>query len=126
MTYEDPYTGNNIVTVVRNALYVPLMKNLIPPFIMREKGFQVKDTPKIHIAEPDEDDHAIVFTGKKLRIPPQLWGVLSYLPSWRPMVEELKGAKEIYLLNRPQFNLHDEAYAENDLNIMDWQGKMIE
>ena len=125
--YEDPYTGHNVVLVVRNALYVPSMKNnLIPPFIMREKGVQVKDTPKIHISEPDEDEHAIVFPETKLRIPLQLWGVFSYFPSRMPTVEELQGAEDIYMLTPSQFHPHDEAYAANELNMLDWQGKMIE
>ena len=65
--YEDPYTGHNVVLVVWNALYVPSMKrNLIPPFIIREKGIKVKDTPNIHMDEPDEDDHTGVFTNTRL------------------------------------------------------------
>ena len=76
--YEDPYTGNNVVLVVRNALYVTSMKNnMIPPFIIQEKGFQVKDTPNIYMAEIDEDDHAILFSDTKLRIALQLWGIFS-------------------------------------------------
>ena len=96
VTYEDPYTGNNVFLFVWNALYVPPMKkNLINSFIMQDKGVQVKDTPKIHMAEPDEDNHATVFPDTKLWIPLQVWGVFSYFPSWRPTVEELKGAEEI-------------------------------
>ena len=76
--YEYPYTGNNVVLVVRNSLCVPsTKKNLIPPFIMREKDVQVKYIPKTHMAEPDEDDHAIVFPETKLQTPLQLWGVFS-------------------------------------------------
>ena len=82
VTYEDPYTGNNVVLFVWNALYVPPMKkNLINSFIMQDKGVQVKDTPKIHMAEP-----AIIFPKTKLRIPLQLCGVFSYFSSWMPTI----------------------------------------
>ena len=125
--YEDPYTGTNMVLVVRNALYIPSMKNnLIPPFIMQEKGVQVKDTPKIHMNDPDENEHAIVFPKTEIRIPLQLWGVFSYFPSRKPTVEELQGAEVIYMLTPSQFHPHDEAYAANELNMLDWQGNIVE
>jgi hypothetical protein len=37
-------------------LYVPsLDHNLLPPFMMREAGVIVKDTPKIELDEPSEE-----------------------------------------------------------------------
>eukprot|EP00957_Ditylum_brightwellii_P157937 12021729-Ditylum_brightwellii.AAC.1 len=63
LKYECPYTGEASILVVRNALHVPKMENnLIPPFIMREVGLQVSDTPKIHIKDPTVDNHAITPT----------------------------------------------------------------
>ena len=59
--YKCPYTNDTSILVVRNALHVPSMdNNLIPPFMMREVGLQVWDTPKIHVTDPTVDDHAIV------------------------------------------------------------------
>jgi hypothetical protein len=45
--YDCPYTGDSYILVIRNALHVPSMENLIPPFIMLEAGVQVHDTLKI-------------------------------------------------------------------------------
>eukprot|EP00957_Ditylum_brightwellii_P100170 7634033-Ditylum_brightwellii.AAC.1 len=60
LKYECPYTGKATILVVRNTLHVPNMEyNLIPPFMMREVGLQVSDTPKIHMKDPTVDDHAI-------------------------------------------------------------------
>ena len=51
--YDCPDTGNNYILVIRNALHVPSMDNhLIPPFVMREAGIVVNDTPKIHTDDP--------------------------------------------------------------------------
>ena len=37
--YEDPYDGKEYILVIRNALYVPSMKNnLPPPFILCQAG----------------------------------------------------------------------------------------
>jgi hypothetical protein len=41
--------GRVYILLIRNAFYVPsLDHNLLPPFMMREAGVIVKDTPKIH------------------------------------------------------------------------------
>ena len=40
--YDDPFTGQPYILVIRDALHVPTMgNNLIPPFMMREAGIQV-------------------------------------------------------------------------------------
>jgi hypothetical protein len=58
--YESPFDGKVYILVIRNALYVPSMKyNLVPPFVMREAGIIVRDTPKIHMEEPTEEDHSL-------------------------------------------------------------------
>ena len=67
--YDDPYTGLPYILVARNMLYVPSMSNnLIPPFMLREAGINVRDTPKIHVASPTTEDHAITFKETGFRI----------------------------------------------------------
>ena len=51
--YESSFDGKEYILVIRNALHVPLMNyNLMPPFMIREVGIRLRDTPKIHV-----DDH---------------------------------------------------------------------
>ena len=60
--YESPFDGRVYILLIRNALHVPSMAhNLIPPFMVREAGVQLREVPKIHVEDPSEDDHAIVF-----------------------------------------------------------------
>jgi hypothetical protein len=48
------------ILLIRNALYVPsLDHNLMPPFMMREAGVILKDTPKTQLDDPSEKDHAL-------------------------------------------------------------------
>lgn len=125
--YQCPYSGKDFILVLRNALHVPSMRNnLIPPFILREKGIKVQDTPKIHEGEPTVSTHAIEFPGFDLRIPLQLWGTFSYFPSRKPTLKELEATEEIYLLTPNQFNPHDHSYAINEANMLDWEGNMVE
>ena len=70
LQYDCPYSGKSYILVVRNAISVPSMRhNLVPPFIMREAGVQVKETPKFQCPDPDVDDHAIVFDQSRFQIP---------------------------------------------------------
>jgi hypothetical protein len=71
--------GRVYILLIQNALYVPsLDHNLLPSFMMREAGVIVKDTPKIQVDDPSEEDHALTFPETGFRILLSLWGVLSY------------------------------------------------
>jgi hypothetical protein len=77
--YECPISGKEYILLVQNALHVPEMEqNLIPPFVMREAGIVVNDTPKIHVNDPTVEDHSIYFEEKSFRIP-RLFGKLSHI-----------------------------------------------
>ena len=72
--FESPFDGKVYILVMRNALPVPLMNyNLIPLFMIREAGIRLRDTPQIHVDDPLEDDHAMVFSETGFRIPLSLW-----------------------------------------------------
>ena len=77
--YDCPYDGQTYILVIQNALHVLSMKNnLIAPFVMREAGIGVYDTPKIQVAEPTTEDHSICFTETGFRIPLSLCAMFSY------------------------------------------------
>ena len=60
VAYDCPYSGEVILLVARNALFVVSMDhNLVPPFIMREAGLQVNEQAKIHTSEPTKQHHSI-------------------------------------------------------------------
>ena len=126
LQYDSPYDGSTHILVIRNALYVPSMTNhLIPPFIMREAGIQVNDVPKIHQDDVDVSHHSIYFAETDLRIPLQLNGVFSYLPVSKPSHETLECCDDVYLLTPTRWNPHDEGYAANEENMLDWQGNLV-
>jgi hypothetical protein len=125
--YECPRDGTSYILVIRNALHVPSMtNNLIPPFMMREAGITVHDTPKIQVSDPDGNDHSIFFPETKLRIPLSLWGVFSYFPTSKPTALEMTESEEIYMLTPSRWDPHQTAYAKNEENMIDWKGNMIE
>ena len=125
--YESPYTGTIYILVIRNALHVPAMKNnLIPPFMMEEAGVIVNTKPKIHVTDPSVDDHSIYFPETKFRIPMSLWGVFSYFPTSKPTTDELRDSGEVYTITPERWDPHQTAYADNEDNMLDWEGGMVE
>ena len=78
VAYADLYSLKTFLLVVRNALQVNSMQhNLIPPFLLREAGLQVDETPKHQSADPTVDTHAIFDPRSKMRIHLRLGGILS-------------------------------------------------
>ena len=110
--YDSPLDGREYMLVIQNALRVTSMSNnLIPPFIMREKGIIVNECAKIHCGDPTREDHAIIFKGYDLRIPLQLHGIFSYFVTRKLDVESvmdahkpLNCATEIYTLTPTRWN----------------------
>jgi hypothetical protein len=126
--YDCPYTDEQYILVIRNALRVPSMQNnLIPPFMMREVGLHVKDTRKIQINDPSIEDHLIYFHDSKLRIPLSLWGVFSYLfPTSKSTATALNEIDDVYMLTPSRWNPHQDAFATNEESMPDWEGNLIE
>ncbi len=126
--YECPISGKEHILLVRNALHVPAMEqNLIPPFVMREAGIVVNDTPKIHMNDPTVEDHSIYFEETNFRIPMALWGTFSYFPTRAPTNDELDACDDVYLLTpNGIWNPHSDSYSKNEEMMTDWEGNMVE
>jgi hypothetical protein len=117
--------GRVYILLIQNALYVPsLDHNLLPSFMIREAEVIVKDTPKIQLDDPSEEDHAITFPETGFRIPLSLWGVFSYLRTTKPTKDDLIEPDEVYLLTPTLWNPHTDAYAQNAEVIMDDEGNV--
>ena len=99
--------------------------NLVPPFMIREEGIQVNDTPKIQVNDPMTSGHSIYFPETDFCIPLSLWGVFSYFPSSKLMAQTLE-TEEVYLLALSRWNPHCDLYAQNEENMLDWEGNMVE
>ena len=77
--------------VMRNALLIPTMDhNPSPPFLLREAGLYVDETPKHQIALPVIDNHAIVDSETGMRIHLSLNGIFSCFPRCALTLEEIK------------------------------------
>ena len=123
--YDSPFEDEVYILVLRNALYVPSMNyNLIPPFMLREAGIIVKETPKFQLDDPTEEDHAITFPDTGFRIPLSLTGTFSYFPTSKPTLDDLTEPKEVYMLTPTTWNPHLDAYAKHEESMLDWEGNI--
>ena len=126
--YECPFTSKEYLLLIYNALYVPVNEdNLLTPFLVREAGIQLNETPKIQMKEPSQDDHSLYVEEDDLRIHLQLAGIVSYFPSRKPTIEEIKTLPRIDLTpNAPSWNPYDTIYARQEECMLDHQGHIIE
>ena len=118
IAYDCPQSGQTYLPVVRNALCIPSMEhNLIPPFILREAGLVLRDTPKIHCNVPSAEYHYLFDEGTGLRIPFTLDGTFSVFKSRSITDEEINNVEDFEtVLLTPDSNKwdpYDKSYKNN-------------
>ena len=77
----------------------------------RDNGAQ--HTQNTSVEPPTVEDHSIYFQETGLRIPLQLWGVFSYLPTSKPIYEDMTDSEKVYLLNNSRWNPRDKELSSN-------------
>ena len=81
--------------------------NLIPLFIMREAGLEIREIPKIHVKEPTVEDNSIFFLYAYLRIPLTLNVIFSIFPNRRTTTHYLiDGIPVLITPEGPTWNPH--------------------
>ena len=124
---ECAFTGKTRIFIFHNDLSVPEMDhNLVPPLILWEAGLIVNDTPKIHVKDPSVEDHTILFPKYDVWIPLSLNGILSCFPSSKPSIDDMDICEDIFLTTpEGKWNPRTDAYAQNEANMLDYEGNMI-
>ena len=131
VAYDNEYTGETSILIIHNALHMTSMEhNLIPPFVIRLAGAQVNEEPKCLAHTPTVDHHSISWSSNNydsvdLRIPLQLHGTISYLPTRIPTTSEINDGLHYFLSpNRPDWDPHTEIYASQEHGMLDQYGEM--
>ena len=132
MAFDDPITSRTFILVMRNALHIPTMgHNLIPPFLLREAGLYVDETPKFQLAERASiDNHCVYDPETGLRIHLQLNGIFSYFKT-RPLTEMEQMHWEDYDIvfltpDGAMWDPHSEHFAEEEAAMVDADGAMVQ
>ena len=75
--------------------------NLISPFMMRLAGLEIDECLKFLSRNPSDNNHSMYFPIPNIRIPFQIEGIISYIPTRRPSDKELIEMEGSYLLISP-------------------------
>lgn len=126
VVYECELTGSLLLLIIRNALLIHSMKvNLIPPFMMRLAGLEVNECPKFLSKNPTINDHSIYCPQKKIRIPFQLNGIISIIPTRKPTQHELDTLDQLELTPMTDnWDPHNERYGEQEYSMTDYRGEL--
>lgn len=126
LAYDEPNTGETYILVFLNSLYIKDMEhNLVPPFIMREAGIKVHDTPLIHCDSPSSSDHSIYMPDAQLRIQLHLNGIFSCFKTRKPSEQEFIECEKI-MCTPASWNPHSNSWAANEASILDWEGNIMD
>ena len=95
LLYDCPYSLKTYLLIIKNTLHVASMDhNLIPPFIMKKAGLEVRSTAKIHSNDLCVSDHSIYDSETGLQIPLKLRGIFSYLKTRSITDDEILNSQE--------------------------------
>ena len=99
----------------------------MPPFIIIDAGLEVREIPKIHVKEPNVEDHSIYFSDESLRIPLSLNGIFSSFPTRRTTTQDLiDGIPVLINPKGPTWNPYSNSYKQNEDSHLHWKGGVID
>ena len=128
IVYEDN-NSQQYLLVFYNALYIPSMENhLIPPFILREAGLRVDETPKIQSTDPGEKTHTIYDPGTGLRIHLGLHGIFSYFSCRAMTNDEMRRWSEypiIHATPKGVWDPYNSVFASEEAGFVDSFGNYV-
>ena len=112
--------------VMRNALLIHSMDhNLIPPFLIREAGLILNETPKHQLEHPTIGNHAIVDPVTGMQIHLSLNGIFSYFRTRRLTSEEMDNIVFI-TPGGDAWDPNAEHYTEQEAAMLNSEGMIIE
>ena len=131
LAYDDPISLLTYILVMRNALLIPTMDhNLIPPFLIREAGLYVDETPKSQVGLPTIDNHVIVDSESGMRIHLALNGIFSYFPTRSLTIEEVEDWENFPVVfitpDGDGWDPYTSHFAENEAAMIDANGLIVE
>ena len=113
--YDDAETGETFILIMGQALYFGdrMENSLLCPNQMRANGVIVDDVP-IHLSSDGQSTHSIYIPEESIRLPLQLHGCLSYLPTRLPTQEEIENKMWLVLTNEIEWDPYASMFEENE------------
>jgi hypothetical protein len=130
IAYDDPYSLETYLLVMRNVLLIPSMDhNLLPPFLVREASLFLDETPKFQSTDVSLENHTIYDEVTGLRIHLQLNGTFSYFVSRSLTLEEQEHWENYPVVHltpdSDQWDPHALHFAEAEAAMLDSSGEIV-
>jgi hypothetical protein len=111
--WDDPATGDVIILYINKALYFrdKMSHTLLCPNQLRAYGWKVQDVPKQFDAE---SAHAIIDPTGTFRMPLEMSGVISYLPTRKPTEKELETCLSYVLTSDVPWEPYSPSFRERE------------
>ena len=124
MVYDDPRKGITYILVMRNALLIPTMvHNLISPFLIREAGLFLDETPKCHAPSPSVTNHLIIDSDTGMHIHMELNGIFLYFLTCQLTLDEMEYWERypvVYLTpDSDRWDPNSSDYSEQETAMLD-------
>ena len=131
MCFDDPISLETYILVMKNALLIPTMgHSLIPPFLIREAGLILDETPKHQTPCPSIDNHSIWDQWSGLWIHLQLNGIFSYFNARPLTLEEQENWMDYQVIfitpGGDSWDPYSEHYAKEEAAMVDVNGLLVE
>ena len=127
VSYDCPITGTTSILLINNTLYITEMEqNLLPPIMMRLNGVMVDECPKFLCVKPTIENHSIFLPTENFRIPLQIHGTTSYIPTRSPDgMKEVNAHQNLQLTSEnPEWDPSSTIYEEQENDMTNWNGEM--
>jgi hypothetical protein len=117
--YTDPNSGKTYILIINEALYMgdTMSRSYINPNQMQHFGLIVNDVPKHLLPSPDDESHSIYIPSTDLRIPLQLKGTLSYVPTRYPSDYELQNCEWVQMTSDENWDPSSPEFKEREKQV---------
>eukprot|EP00978_Attheya_sp_CCMP212_P012604 scaffold31521_cov55-Attheya_sp.AAC.3 len=121
--------GEVIMLIVHQAIHIPTIDhNVLCPMQLCMNDVAIDECPKFLHSAPTNETHAIRFPGmigdSGYLISLNLHGVMSYLPTRKPTMEEWETCHHLEFTSEgPEWDPHHDRFSEQDNALLDSSGR---
>jgi hypothetical protein len=115
VTAYDTNDGEVLILCMNQALYFgdEMPNTLLNPNQLRSHGVIVDDCP-IHLSPDKRSTHSLYFPDEQVRLPLELHGCISYLPTRLPTMDEINRCQWLELTSDTDWDPYSEDFANRE------------
>ena len=127
IVYDYEYSGETYVMIIQNSLYMRSMKvKLLPTFMILLAVIKVDECLHFLLNKPSNRNHSICFKDDYIQLILKFDGILSYLPCWMTIQDEIYNPIVMIEFNTTceVCNPHDTTYQDQEESVLTFRGDL--